>query len=238
MTQLSVFYARVLNEVPLISDRNKGVYKRSSQTKRKLIQAAIALAADKSTDSLTFSDIAKQTGVARGTIYTYFRDVDALISDASAQLWRSYRLEIALIIRQVDDAALKVALPLFYFFEQAREDSVFAWFMIRNRFISADNSSQLHADMRGILRQGIADKRFSLADDEVETAITLLRGVTTLGIQNVLSGSSAVNESQKILKLVLQAFGLSADEAYKVSVNPSLKSLVQDRRLTHRLIKS
>lgn len=219
----------------MLSEKNKGIYSRSLVTRRSLIKAALTLAADKSMDSITFSDIARVSNMSRGTIYTYFEDVDELMNAASQQLWLAYRLEIALMFRQVDDAALKVALSLNYFLSQAREDSVFAWFLVRNRLVSDATSQLLDSDMEKIIAEGLKAKRFFLDHNEISAAVTLLRSVAIVASQDVLAGSSTTREDDRIVKLALKALGLSAKEADLVVTKPLLKSLVQNRRITQRL---
>ena len=66
----------------------------SAETRRKIIDAALAIAAVKGFEMATTAEIAKQAGVSEGSIYNYFRTKDELLVNMVGEYAGSFLAEL------------------------------------------------------------------------------------------------------------------------------------------------
>lgn len=67
--------------------------------KKKIIAAAIEIAAEKNWDAVTLEAIAQKVGVTKGALYAYFENSEALLREVIFEVFRNFRagLEVALV---------------------------------------------------------------------------------------------------------------------------------------------
>ncbi|UCD57060.1 MAG: TetR/AcrR family transcriptional regulator [Candidatus Hydrogenedentota bacterium] len=80
----------------------------SAETERKIVNAALAIAARKGFEQATTAEIARRAGVAEGSIYNYFRTKDDLLIHMVEQYATSFLQQLGDEIRAESDAIGKL----------------------------------------------------------------------------------------------------------------------------------
>ncbi|MFA4850206.1 MAG: TetR/AcrR family transcriptional regulator [Methanoregula sp.] len=71
--------------------------------KKKIIAAAIEIAAEKNWDAVTLEAIAQKVGVTKGALYAYFENSEALLREVIFEVFRNVRLGLETTLAQTDD---------------------------------------------------------------------------------------------------------------------------------------
>jgi TetR/AcrR family transcriptional regulator, cholesterol catabolism regulator len=80
--------------------------------RRRVLDAAMKLAADGGYDAVQMRDVAQQAGVALGTIYRYFASKDHLLSACQVELWKDLAQTFEQRVPRSDDPADRVVAVL------------------------------------------------------------------------------------------------------------------------------
>lgn len=82
--------------------------KRAEQTRKKILDAALEIAADKGFEQARTAEIARRAGVAEGSIYNYFRNKDDLLTHMVREYAGSFLRELSARISSEKDPLRKL----------------------------------------------------------------------------------------------------------------------------------
>jgi len=102
-----------------------------ARTRASLIDAAYALFSSRPVESVTVDDIVKEAGVARGTFYSHFVDLPALIAAVEIELVNSVDELLQPARLSMDDPLLRIAVGCSRFLDKAAEDPGWARIVAR-----------------------------------------------------------------------------------------------------------
>lgn len=80
----------------------------AAETRQKIVDAALAIVAEKGFDQATTAEIARHAGVAEGSIYNYFRTKDELLLHMVTEYAGSFRVELSEAIAAERSALRKI----------------------------------------------------------------------------------------------------------------------------------
>ena len=104
---------------------------RSARTERRIVQAALREFAEHGPDAPVIDDFVKEAGIARGTFYNYFQDVDELLQATSAWTTEEVLQSIEQALAGIEGPTLRLGVGLRLFLEHARRDPVWCRFVAR-----------------------------------------------------------------------------------------------------------
>jgi len=128
-----------------------------ARTRAQLVAAACALFSTRSLASVTVDDLVREAGVAKGTFYTHFDDMDALAVAVADDLIASIDELIQPQRAAARDPLLRVALGCNAFIEKALQDP--AWGSLVARMARADPTvgetarARLREDLKVVLKE-------------------------------------------------------------------------------------
>lgn len=100
--------------------------------KRKIIAAAIGIAAEKGWDAVTLEAIAKSVGVTKGALYAYFENSEALLREVLLEVFRNIRIGLEETLEGEEDLHRTVrALGELVFVQQRPYSSIFCQLPVR-----------------------------------------------------------------------------------------------------------
>lgn len=108
---------------------------KSPQTKKKIIQVALQLLLKKDYSAITVSEIAKEAGLAEGTLYGHFTSKDGIFVEIFSSYWDSFMQGLQPVLW--DEAPMKARIErlvnAFYaFYDQHFEAFMFLFFRGRD----------------------------------------------------------------------------------------------------------
>jgi TetR/AcrR family transcriptional regulator, ethionamide resistance regulator len=196
--------------------RAAGGEKRRAQTRRRLIEAAKTVLADRGAEALTIEDFVKAAGVARGTFYNYFPTVEELVKALNAELADTFRAEITSVAAGIDDQAKFMCLIFCRAVSLAQTDSLRAWLAVRVQGSGAPLMTGASKEFDTIFRRGVRAGRFHPIDPAA--ARNLYFGAMRLARSEILSGGAEPEHIAPLAAMILVAFGLDRTEADRISL--------------------
>jgi AcrR family transcriptional regulator len=181
---------------------------------RRLYRAALQLFADTGVTRVGVSELAQAAGVARGTVYNNVSDLDGLFFEVAGHLSAEMNERIALVVKEIEDPALRLACGIRYFTRRAHEDPPWGRFMCR----FALNTTSLQEIWTGQpvkdLVEGLEKGRYRFKREQLISAVAMLTGVVLGAMLLVLEGRKTWREAgSDAAELVLVALGIPRDEA-------------------------
>lgn len=193
--------------------RTKVGHDRRERTRAKLLKGALVVFAQHGIEAKVIDLVIKESGVARGTFYNYFRTNEDLFFEVAKEVSNEIIRIVELLVNQQSDPAARVACGVSTVVKLAMAYPVFAQFVARGGppAISAGNLVT-EAVFRDI-REGIASGRFTVTDEKL--AYGLILGPVIMAFHAVLSGEVSASYPQNLAQAILQSLGVSKAAARK-----------------------
>ncbi|MGC3999943.1 MAG: TetR family transcriptional regulator [Anaeromyxobacter sp.] len=185
---------------------------RSSRTRSLLLEAALEVFAEKGPDAPVIDDFARAAGVSRGTVYSHFATVAALL--AATSVWT-----VGSAVRAIDQAmardlapAARVSLGLRLFLARARAEPRWARFVARTWALG-------HLDpLRRDLRAGHAAGAFRYR--RIDVALDVVTGALRQALFRLADGDVPAAYADEVVGLCLQALGVPPAVVARASREP------------------
>ena len=97
-----------------------------ARTKAQLIAAAKALYSTRPWESVTVDEVVNEAGVAKGTFYTHFNDLNELAAAVAGELVKSFDELIQPLRLSLSDPLLRIAFGCDAFFQKSLDDRLWA----------------------------------------------------------------------------------------------------------------
>lgn len=188
---------------------------RRAQTRERLLDAAVAVIAEKGPDLASVEDVVAAAGVSRGTFYNYFPTVRDLLIALNARVSAAMVAGLAPIPAD-QDIARRFAGVLHHILATFKADPVQGWMALRLSEISAPTDKAFAESFDALFERGVAQGRFSSAAD-VTAARNLSVGAFRLAQRDIFEGSAPAEHATHVVAMLLTAFGVPEPEAYAIS---------------------
>lgn len=170
---------------------------RSARTERRILEAALGVFAERGPDAPVIDELVQAAGVARGTFYNYFDNVEELLAATSEWTTREHVQRIEQAIDRVDGATLRLGVGLRLFLAQARQNLVWCRFVARVWKVG-----WLERPMRDI-DAGIRAGHFRVPSRAVARA--LVCGGVRAALERIGEGGVAAAFGQQMAEMLLHA---------------------------------
>lgn len=181
---------------------------------RRLYKAALQLFAETGVTRVGVSELAQAAGVARGTVYNNIPDLDGLFFEVAGHLAAEMNERIALVIRGIEDPALRLACGIRYFTRRAHEDPPWGRFMCRFALNTASLQEIWAGQPVKELVEGLEKARYRFKREQLVSAVAVLTGAVLGAMLLVLEGRKTWREAgSDAAELVLVGLGLPREEA-------------------------
>ncbi|WP_181391819.1 TetR/AcrR family transcriptional regulator [Methanospirillum lacunae] len=186
--------------------------------KKKIIAAALEIAAEKSWDAVTMEAIAKKVGVTKGALYSYFENSETLLCAVSVELIQKIRDGfISIFDKDVHIHVVLEKLASFIFEDQKPYASIFIQFVSRlpqdSRF--RDQFSRMFDEnillVTEYLARKIDEKQIHPLTDPDSAARAILGVTIGLRITEVVLGKDARKAKQVWIESVELILRLPGD---------------------------
>ncbi|WP_375174650.1 TetR/AcrR family transcriptional regulator [Pseudooceanicola sp.] len=194
--------------------------------------AAMRLFAENGGTSLAVSDLAKEAGLSRGTIYNNLDDPNGLFTSVCATVADEFGDTIGHATQEMDDPAEKLSAAIRLCVRRVHEDPHWGRFIARYAMLEPTLGSFWGTMPADELRRGMVSGRFTIHRDQV-ASITATAGGATFGAMTlVLDGYRTWREAgSDTAEIILRGVGIDRAEARDITqkeLNPLPKMSVFD----------
>lgn len=190
-------------------------FKKKERTRRQLVDAAIEEIA-RSGEAFTVLDVTKRADVSNGTFYNYFDDRDALLDAVIGEVLVAFTDTSAELVA-IEDPVQRFATITALVLEHNAANPQLATVLLRMQSLTL--SDALDVDPFEHLRSDL-DEAFAagrLRRQPTDAAIDLVTGTLFRATLRLTTVGADRSYRQDVVRLLLEAFGLDADEAASIS---------------------
>ena len=188
---------------------------RRARTRAELIRAARTLYAARTFDSVTVDDVVNAAGVAKGTFYVHFDDLDDLQSVVADELAREFDDLLQPRRLSLDDPIERIAAGCGAFINQALHDPAWGALIARGAAAMPDIARVARGRLNEDIRRAAATGR--LHDVAPDLAFEFVLGITVRTMQSAAEGRLKPKHAPGIVAGILRAIGVTAEEAQDIA---------------------
>jgi AcrR family transcriptional regulator len=195
---------------------------RRARTRRRLVDAAQVLIADKGVANLRIAELTSQAGVALGSFQNHFSSKDELVEAVVREAIETLAASIVAAETPDDDPAAVAMAALRRFVRLAYDDPEFCRLLVNlgrgdELFVEA-----IRPFARTALHRAVQDGAFVI--DDIELAVTFVVAGALGVIRQVLQGDTEPDADSRLARIVLLGFGVDAAEATRLAALPLPRS--------------
>jgi len=190
-----------------------------ARTRDAIIQSALDLIDARGFDGPTIDEFIGAAGVAKGTFYNHFKTKEELAVAAAAHVADAVDAVILNCFEGVDDPAQRVAIAVQQFIFIGKRRPAWGWVLVRTATnVHGAWSTGMFKGMQADIRSGQRLGRFHVASEQAALAIAM--GALSMSILRTLSGRTPAAFAEIVAAMLLQALGVSLEEAQRVASLP------------------
>lgn len=184
----------------------------------RIMHAALRLFAEKGAKHIAVSDLAKEAGLSRGTIYNNIENPDDLFSIVCDLVYLEQRQTTRAEDIEITDPALRLALILRKVIRRVYEEPDWGKFIAQFGMIDPRLGKFWGKLPNQLLRDGLASGRFQFREDQIHS-ITALGGGAVMGATSLVLGGLLTwrKSGSDTAELVLRSVGIDPSEARALS---------------------
>jgi AcrR family transcriptional regulator len=154
----------VPSPAPVAEEREPRGARRKRETRARLLDAALRLMAEKGMEGVAINEITEAADVGFGSFYNHFESKEAIYSALVENVFEDFADVLDRVASGLTDPAEVISVSVRHTVMRARRDPVWGRFLIREGFSARVLSRGLGQRLLRDIRNGIAIKRFVVAD--------------------------------------------------------------------------
>ena len=191
---------------------------RRARMRRKLVESALLVFAEKGVDASVIEDVIAAAGVSRGTFYNYFRTNADLLHAATEELGNEIVHLIETHVRDIPSPAARLVTGLRLYLDVARRFPLFARFVARVGPQAAGPESLVYAYLPVHIAEGV--KLGEFVDAPVLVSLDLIVGAIVIAVARISSGATDEDYVRALLLALMRSLGLACDRAEALIAQP------------------
>lgn len=188
---------------------------RRAQTRARLIEAAISVIIEKGPEASSIEAFVAAAGVSRGTFYNYFPTFEDLLHALNTEISEELDQTLEPVRTDITDPAILLATVMHRIFASFAANPVRAWLAMRIEAHGVPRQAVFEARFDSLYRAGVASGRFRDCDPAAVRNLTF--GGARMAQREIALGETGPHHVADLMSLILIAFGLTPDEATRIS---------------------
>ena len=185
-----------------------------ARTRAQLIAAASALFARQAVESVTVDDVIQEAGVAKGTFYVHFKDLQALIAAVADELIKSIDELLQPVRLSLEDPALRIAYGCSCFIDRALSDPGWAGLAARMAATVARGGDIARRRLSEDLKLHV--NRLPKDSLSAELGLEVVVGILLQVLGAIAEGRLTSRHREGTLAAILRAIGLDTRQVKSV----------------------
>ena len=146
---------------------------RRARTRAQIVEAGAILVAEGPSKPLTVDAIVKAAGVAKGTFYYHFQNVDELVTAVGEQLVNSFDGALTHARLELEDPIARLSLAFTQSMDKAISDTGWARLVVRGFQAPTEIGRGLWANLKADIAEAIAQGRVTVQDPQLAADIVV-----------------------------------------------------------------
>ena len=200
---------------------------RRARSRTAILVAAFHCFGKEGGHSTRIEDICEEAGLARGTFYNHFNDIDELRYELSEDLTREFDRAVHVVFERITDPVERCAIAIRYYLHTARLNRDWGWAMVNSGVKPQVFGRTVWANSMQSVQEVIDLGRFRLKNARLGRDI--LMGATSTAMITLARGLADDDYPEDIARHVLISFGLdhATADAMVSSPLPPLPEVAQ-----------
>jgi len=177
-----------------------------ARTRAALLEAALALFAERGIAGTALHEVAARAGVSNGTFYNYFHTREQLVEAANGLLAQRLNATVAAAYASVRDPVERVSIGCRAFLLHAQRDPTWGRAVLRGWGTSEHVSERAIENLISDLRAGKRTGRFMYKQERA--AVDLVLGAVLAGMRSQLDGRVGPSHADAVVHHVLRGLGV------------------------------
>jgi AcrR family transcriptional regulator len=192
---------------------------RRARTRRRLLDAGQTLIAERGVAALRIAEITEQAGVALGSFQNHFASKDELVEAVIVEAVQTLAAQIVEGPAAQDEEPAAVAIAaLRKFVRLAYEDPAFCRPLVNLAHSEEVFVAAIRPYAQTALERAVEAGAFAI--DDIDLAVTFIVAGALAVIRRILDGHLGADADIQLARATLLGFGVSADEAERLSRLP------------------
>lgn len=180
--------------------------------------AAMRIFAEVGGTSLPISDVAKEAGLSRGTIYNNLTQPENLFASVCQMLSRELETSFETVTGHMTDPAERIAAVIRLCLRRTHEEPDWGRFQARYAIIDPEIGSFWGRTPKRELERGIESGRFTFQRKQSGSVVAVVGGSTLGAMSLVLDGHRTWRQAgSETAEIVLRGIGVPMDEAAEIA---------------------
>lgn len=176
---------------------------RRARTRAHILEAGATLLAEGA--ALTIDAVAEAAGVAKGTFYYHFNNVDELVAAVGVQLGRSFDELLTPARAKLRDPIARLSFAFTQSLEKAISDNEWARLVVQTSQRPNEFGRTVRADLKVDLAEAIAQDQVTVRDPEL--AVDIVVGIWLQVTRGIIERAARPELSSQALEAALRALG-------------------------------
>ncbi|MEY9626282.1 TetR/AcrR family transcriptional regulator [Sinorhizobium fredii] len=178
---------------------------RRARTRAQIVEAGAMLFAKGSAKALTVDAVAEAAGVAKGTFYYHFQNIEELAAAVTVQLRRSFDDVLTPARTKMRDPIARLSVAFTQSLEKAILDTGWARLVIQTSETRKEFGRSVRDNIKAEVAEAIAQGRVTVQDPEL--AADILVGIWLQVTRGILERVAPPELSNQALEAALRAIG-------------------------------
>ena len=207
---------------------------RKAQTRERLLDAAILVIGDKGPDASSVEDFVAAADVSRGTFYNYFPTMEDLLRAVRRKLTDALMAVLDAHLPSSIPASSRLATRLHSHFALVSHDPAWGWVVMRLDATRLGRTQAMEESFDRMYRDGVATGEFRQADPLAVRSLVF--GTSRMVQRDILLGLSNPEHKERVVALLLVTFGLTPEDAERISRESALRAAQIQDQVTPRAV--
>ena len=187
---------------------------KSARTREQLLGAARSLYARQAIESVTVEDVVREAGVAKGTLYFHFKNIEAVQIAVADELTQTFVDLLQPRRSTFTDPIERIADGCHTFLHQAALNPKWGGLVARYAWSFPDVGSAARGLLADDLHQAARQERIPAIPPELGTAIVV--GIVLQAMRSASEGQLQSSDMPLAVAAILQSLGVTRREAMRV----------------------
>jgi len=188
---------------------------KAQRTKALLMDAALALFAERGIDATSVNEITAHAGVANGTFYYHYKDKKEFVDALEHAVATMFVNRVDELMQELTDGAERVATASQQIIHLAAADPAWGWMIVHAFMDLGKFSATVSRGIRKDVALGIEQGHFQMEPTDI--AFGMLLAIVAAGLKGRLENPTAVGIEVLTSECVLRMLGVAPERARALS---------------------
>jgi hypothetical protein len=184
------------------------------RTRKVILDAAFEVLGHPQGRFATIDEVVKRSGIARGTFYNYFKNLEGLFEGLSYSLSHRFNDAVFESLREVEDAAVYHCFAVRWYLHRARQDHKWGWGMVNISHAGPIFGAETTSRATHTVAMGIKTGRFKISSKTVGRDLVL--GTTCAAMNTILTTTTPKQFPEQVAFVNLLGLGVSHSDATRL----------------------